>query len=556
MLHLIRANFLAIAMLTWFGASAQNIKEIDRIFQDWNQKNHPGGVVMVTKGNEPIFKKSFGFANMQYNVSNDLETAFNIASVSKQFTGLGIALLVEQGKISADDNIKMHLPELPDFGDRIKIRHLLHHTSGLRSTPELFGIAGWREGDAIYTEDVYNYLCKQKDLNFEPGEEFMYSNSNYVLLALIIQKVSGEEFSSWMNSNVFMPLNMKSTYVDALNEKTAGNTSTPYFEKEENVFICAENTGLEIGASNVYSTAPDLQKWLNQLKSPDKKWASAIDFMLTTKALNSGTPNEYANGLFVDTYKGNKRIYHEGGILGYVSFCMYFPDEQLSVIVLCNYLDYRAHQRVDGLLSLLLEDKTVKNQASEEIAVTPLHEDLAKSVCGSYWNWNDSYLRTVQMESDTLWYVRTNGAKSPLFQIEDSTFVIGGIKAVVKVRFGNKDGKLVMHVQDGDKPEQHLEYFDNTAPTAEELTSYCGSFYSAELETTYSIQAANGGIIGYHSRHGSFEIQSIGKDFVNWSGFANAKYVYDEKGHVLGFHLTTTRIRNILFAKQPEVVGQ
>jgi len=161
--------------------SAQNFNaKIDLLFNEWNQPNHPGGVVSIMKKNEILFSKAYGLANIQYNVRNTTETIFNIGSVSKQFTAMGIVLLHLDDKLSIDDDIRKYLPELDDFGKKITIRHLLHHTSGIRSSPELFGLAGWRDGDAITTEDAYRYLCKQKDLNFEPGKEFMYSNSGYI----------------------------------------------------------------------------------------------------------------------------------------------------------------------------------------------------------------------------------------------------------------------------------------------------------------------------------------------------------------------------------------
>lgn len=542
--------FLVVSMIWTTTLFAQKTAKIDQLFEDWNQENHPGGVVYVAKEDNVLYSKAFGLANVQYSVPNTLESIFNLASVSKQFTALGIALLHIEGKLSIDDSIQKYLPELPDFGHPITIRHLLHHTSGLRSTPELFALAGWREGDAISTEDVFSYMCKQTDLNFVPGSEFMYSNTNYVLLALIISRVTQQDFPDWMKSNVFDPLGMSSTFIDASNLICTTNTSSPYMEVEENHFLPALNSSLDLGASNVYSSAPDLMKWLAQINHPEKKWEKAIELLLTNDPLTNGTFNEYAFGLITDEFNGNKRIYHAGGIPGYLSFTMNFPDEQISVVVLTNYLDHKAHQRIEMLLSLMLDDKSANQDKPETIKTVPLNIKSAENFVANYWNNRENYARSVYLENDTLWYLRTNGFKSPLFQIEDSIFLVGGIKATVRVKFVKQNGLVYMNVKDGIKPEQTFEPYDNSPPTSTEFMAYCGTYYSPELETSYSISMNDQALMGYHSRHGFFDIEVLRRNLVSWSGMAVARYEWDDQGAVTGFYVTMDRMRNVWFEKR------
>ncbi len=544
-----KSILFAVSLLLSTSLSAQKGQKIDQLFEDWNQVNHPGGVVYISKDDKVLYSKAFGLANIQYNIPNSTESLFNLASVSKQFTALGIALLHEEGKLSIDDSIQMYLSEIPNFEHTITIRHLLHHTSGLRSTPELFGLAGWRDGDAIRTEDVFNFMCKQTDLNFEPGSEFMYSNTNYVLLAMIISGVTQQDFSDWMKSNVFDPLGMTNTHVDESNVIRTANTTTPYMEVEENQFVSIQNSSLDIGASNVYSSAPDLMKWMKQLNNPEKEWESTIELLLTNDTLTNGMSNEYAFGLIEDKYLGNKRIYHTGGIPGHLSFSMNFPDEELSVVILTNYLDFKAHQRVERLLSLFLKDRGDKQNATERIKPIPLNLSQAGNYVANYWNNSANYARSVYLENDTLWYLRTNGFKSPLLQIEDSVFVLGGIKATVRVQFRKRDGVIYMHVKDGEKAEQILEPYDISPPTLAEVTTYAGVYYSSELETSYTIMLNNEELIGYHSRHGYFPIEVLRKGLVNWSGMAVAKYKLDDEGKVLGFYVTMDRVRNVWFMK-------
>lgn len=545
-----KSILLVFSILITSTLLAQKTNEVDQIFEDWNQKNHPGGVVYILKSDKVLYLKAFGLANMQYSIPNTTESIFNLASVSKQFTALGIALLQEDRKLSIDDSIQKYLPELPNFGHKITIRHLLHHTSGLRSTPELFGLAGWKDGDVISTEDVFNYTCKQRDLNFKPGSEFMYSNTNYVLLAMIIGRITNQSFADWMKSNIFNPLGMSKTYIDESNINVTAYTNTPYFEEKKNQFVIAHNSSRDIGASNVYSSAPDLMKWVKQINNPEKKWLNAINLMLTDDTLTSGTSNEYAMGLITDDYKGNRRIYHNGGIPGYLSFTMNFPNEQLSVIVLANYLDYQANQRVETLLSLFLNEKSDKQMAEEGIKYVPLNLKCATNYTSNYWNNKENYSRSVYVKNDTLWYLRPNGHKSPLLQVNDSVFVVGGIKSTVHVCFKKNDDLVYMHVKDGLKPVQIFEPYDNSPPTSVDLSNYCGIYYSSELETSYTITKDQEGLKGYHSRHGFFSIEILRKGIVNWSGMAVAKYKLDSQGKVMGFYVTMNRVRNVWFAKQ------
>ena len=175
---------------TFSQASQKQLQKMDGLFTSWNTSNHPGGSVLVSKDGKTIFSKSYGLANIEYNIPNTNTTLFNIGSISKQFTAMGIVLLEQQNKLSIDDDIRKHIPELPDFSETITVRHLLHHTSGLRDLHGLLGLAGWRSGDLETNDDVYRIIKNQKELNFKPGEEFLYSNTGYILLAKIIENIS------------------------------------------------------------------------------------------------------------------------------------------------------------------------------------------------------------------------------------------------------------------------------------------------------------------------------------------------------------------------------
>lgn len=530
--------------------NAQNIeKDIDNILTEWNNENHPGGVISIHKKDRVVFSKAYGLANIKYNIPNSTETIFNIGSVSKQFTAMAIVLLHLEGKLSIDDDIRKYLPQLYDFENTITIRQLLHHTSGFRSTPELFALAGWRDGDAITTEDDFRYFYKQTGLNFEPNSQFMYSNSNYVLLAKIVAEVTKENFNTWMTKHLFTPLNLNSTFVDETNSNTLPKVATPYHEFEPNHFTRGENISLDIGASNIYTTANDLMNWMNNFNHPTPGWEKAFSMLQTTDTLNNGQLNNYAFGVVMDDFYGNKRVQHTGGTPGFLSFTAYYPNEELTMVLLTNLSSYEVNNKYIQLSQLFLKNKTPKPEKRKSPTPIPFDLEIAKNFSGDYWNVDGNYSRKIYVQNDTLWYMRTNGMKSPLIQTGKNRFMMGGIKALVGVEFEAGE-KNKMTVTDGNNPAQFFEEYDNTALSITEKETYTGLFYSAELETTYRIMLIDGQLIGYHSRHGEFPIRILKRDITDWSGMAIVKYQRNSDGEIIGFYIDMNRVENVWFEKR------
>ena len=216
--------FLFLSLCSEAQLFENQIHSIDSLFEEWNQPDFPGGVVGVMKDGEAAFQKAYGLASLEYLVPNNESTLFNIGSVSKQFTAMGIVLLQQQGKLHFDDEIQKYLPGFPEFKQKITIRHLLHHTSGLRELHDLLALAGWRGDDYRTNEDIYRFMLRQKDMNFKPGDEFMYCNTGYILLAKIIENITGESFPEWMKKSVFESLGLHRTFVEDNYQHIVPNT--------------------------------------------------------------------------------------------------------------------------------------------------------------------------------------------------------------------------------------------------------------------------------------------------------------------------------------------
>ena len=287
-----------------------------------------------------IYKHGYGMANLDHNVTITPSTVFHVASMSKQFAAASIVLLAQQGKLSLDDDIRKHIPELPDFGSRITIRHLIHHTSGLRDQWNLLGLAGWRYSlDLITDEDVMSVVTSEKDLNFKPGEKHVYCNTGYTLMAIIVKRVSDMSFREFTTKNIFEPLGMMKTHFRDDHAEIVKNNAYGY-EPEKGGSFRLSNTNFDtVGATSLHTTVEDLALWDENFYHPRVGGVSFLEQMLQRGRLDDGETLDYAFGLVLGKYKGLRTVDHAGGDAGYRSDMTRFPDQHFSAAVLCNSAD-------------------------------------------------------------------------------------------------------------------------------------------------------------------------------------------------------------------------
>lgn len=376
------------------------IQKIDSLFLDWNQPNHPGGAVGVTKNGKTVFSKAFGLASLEYLVPNAPGTIFNTGSVSKQFTAMGIVVLAQQGRLSVDDDIRKHLPELPHFGQTITIRHMLHHTSGLRSLHAMLELAGWRSDDARTNADLNRFLLRQQDLNFKPGAEYLYCNTGYMLMVNIIEKVTGEKFRDWMIKTVFKPLGMTQTYVEDNYNNIVPNNATSYYGGNSSAFTRAVEYWGYVGSGNMHSTTDDLLRWLDNFTNPQEGWEPHFKMLQTLDNLNDGAENSYAYGVVIGDSKGVNSVGHGGAIGGFRANVITYPEQALSIAVLTNFSRGNPGQKSSAISDVLLEVKSdvAKKMASQSSKTLKLSKKALKKFEGSYWNAKENYSRKMYLK--------------------------------------------------------------------------------------------------------------------------------------------------------------
>lgn len=301
-----------------------------------------------------LVSKAYGMADLEHDVPNTPETVFEAGSVSKQFTAAGVLLLARDGKLSLDDPVRKYVPELPDYGSPLLIRHMLVHMSGLRDWGSVESIAGWPRTSRVYTHDhVLDIVSRQKALNFTPGSQYSYSNTGYNLAAIIVARVSGMPFAEFEKQRIFTPLGMARTEWRDDFTRIVKNRAVAYSSRG-NAFH--QNMPFENihGNGGLLTTVGDLLKWNEHFVKPVVGDASFVAEQQTPGKFNDGKPGTYALGLVVNTYRGVREVGHSGSTAGYTAYLMRHPGQGVSVAVLCNVAGGTAGQYAHALADLLM----------------------------------------------------------------------------------------------------------------------------------------------------------------------------------------------------------
>lgn len=321
-------------------ASAQSwtdtVAAIEKIFSRYNSNTAPGAELAISRNGQVIFSKAWGMADLEHNVPLTTNSLSEAGSVSKQFTAAAILLLEQQGKLSLDDDVRKHIPELPDYGKVITLRHMMQHTSGLKDWGSVMELAGWGRGSRAYSNEYALYVVsKQESLNNNPGDEYIYSNSNYNLLAVIVQRVTGLTLATFTERNIFQPAGMKHTEWRANYRKVVKDRAIAYSKSGQLYYTNMPNENA-YGNGGLLTTAEDLLAWNHYYLSGKFGNPSLLPDQTATRKLNNGRANNYAAGLVTDSINGWKAISHTGATAGYRAYLEHFPEAGLSIAWLSN----------------------------------------------------------------------------------------------------------------------------------------------------------------------------------------------------------------------------
>lgn len=408
----------------------------NKLFSQWDKSNSPGAAVSVMIDGEIIYKKGFGCANLEYDIPIMPSTIFHVASVSKQFTAMAILLLEKEGKLSIYDDVHKYIPELPDFGQTITIEHLIHHTSGLRDQWELLFLSGWREDDVITKEHIMKMITRQKALNFEPGTQFLYSNSGYTLMAEIVERVTGQTFASFTKEYIFKPLEMNNTHFHDDNDMIVKNRAYSYRLDLKDGFKKSVLNFSNVGATSLFTTVEDLSKWGENFNIYKVGGSSVINRMLQRYTLKNGETIPYACGVSIKEYKGLRTIEHNGADAGFRSSIVCFPDQKMTVSVLSNLSTFKPEYYAKKLAEIFLSDEIskkennvnlyedIKNTANDMVDCNmELSSEDLDIYTGCYYSEElDTYYK-IQRQNNKLIVKHTRHSDCKLIPYNNDTFV-------------------------------------------------------------------------------------------------------------------------------------
>ncbi len=542
-----------ISLLTMEPRGKTPEKQIDQIMARFNNPSSPGASIAVLKDGKIVFKKGYGAAELEYDTPITSSSVFHIASVSKQFTAFAILMLENEGKLSINDDVRKYIPEVPDFGKVITLNHLLHHTSGLRDQWELLAMAGWRLDDNITTKQILNLVSRQKELNFNPGDEMVYCNTGYTLLAEVVARVSGMGFADFTKSRIFEPLKMNSTsfYDDC--ERLVKKRAYSYY---------ADSTGFKksnlnystVGATSLFTTSEDLCLWALNFEKPvlGKDFIAKMDMK---GVLNNGDTIGYAMGQGIYNYRGLKVYEHGGADAGYRTDLMRIPDQHFSVNVLSNMASFNPGDIASKIRNIYLSDKMVSvpekaiqqpvQDNSSNLVIDP---ELLRAYSGQY-ELQPGVIATISTENNELYAEARGLQKTKMVPLSSSSFAVREANAEVTF-VPNEKGRIEnirVLIQGQQVVARRLPDFD---PNAVNLAEYAGEYYSDELNTGYTFLVKSGKLVARHFRTGDVNLVPVKENVFSgdqWY-FGQVEFIRNEN-NVTGYKVGTGRVRNLKFTK-------
>ena len=542
------------------------IAEVDAIFGDFDTRESPGCSLGVIRNGDFIYRRGYGMANLEYDIPLSSRSVFRIGSTSKQFTAMAITLLAESGQISLDDPLSKYFPEFPAWAKQISIQQLVHHSSGIRDYLDLAYLAGKTEDSGYFSDDwAIALLARQRESNFPPGSEFLYSNSGYLLLAHIVKRTTGLSLREFSEKKIFMPLGMNNTHFHDDHTHIVKQRASGYAPDNE-AFSISMTTLDIVGDGSIYTTINDLLLWdRNFYQNRLGKGGPALIEQLTTAGTLSGgdkmtagaghsfaSGQHYASGLLLENYRGLPMISHGGAFVGYRAEIIRFPEQRFSVAVLCNRSDgtptVKARQVADYFLADVLQTRPETELAGDGYQ---LSEDQLQLYTGDFWEESESFAAETQVDGGKLWAVHSPERRNELAPVGPHRFRMLGLPGDILVEFTMNDSGVekMVTIIDG-YPGGSFTPFSRREISPAELGEYSGDYYSPELDVRYLLGMDRDRLLFQLKDQDPRELTAMfGETFESpdWGAF---EFKHDGQGNITGFLLSSGRVRNLLFIRQ------
>ncbi len=542
MRRLILASACLLLLCSFVSAQTLNpsqITRIDAVFSDYAKPDSPGCALGIYRNGAITYAHGYGMASLELRVPITSQTVFDIGSTSKQFTAFSILLLQQQGKLSVDDDIRKFMPEIPDYGRRITLHHLMTHTSGMRDYAGLFDLAGVPEQNLTNDEDAIDLIVRQKALNFMPGDEWDYSNTGFFLLSQVVKRVTGKTLRDFDEENIFTPLGMSSTQIFNDHRLVIPRRATGYsYDSKRKAFGVEMSNFEQTGDGSIQTNVEDLERWDENFYTAKVGGSDLIRQMRVVGKLNNGEEHGYAAGLEITKYRGQPAVRHGGAWAGYRSELLRFPLQHTSIAVLCNVAQSGPDERANRVADVVLAGTLA--QIPQRPPPVQLSSDSLQQHVGVYRSDKGQYQR-IEFKEGKLWLANYGMELIPRSENDFGLKITDG-----EVSF-SKD-ELSLQLSAAEKLEKYIRIQTHTP---KDLAPFTGDFYSSELDATWQLRVHAGQLTAHIKHSDSPDINLLPID----------DHTFTIEGGSLGFEdvdgapakrgfLTVDRIRNIEFVKK------
>jgi CubicO group peptidase (beta-lactamase class C family) len=574
--HYLTSKHVVLACLALFALAAQannaldpaTTQAVERILSNFDSPNKPALAVTVIRGGKPILERALGSVDLESKAPATVDTKFQVDALAWEFIAYAVFIMEEQGKVTLDDDIGRYLPELPAFARKITIKHLLSSTDGLYGYKTLQALAGSGAGEPTQYKDIVQLLHSQKQTNFNPGQAFSPGgDTRFILLARIVEVVSGQAFDAFCKSQIFAPLGMANTTFVYGTGRPLQNTAVPYRLDASGVLQRDDGPANVAGPANLYASIRDFSIWRAWIASPPPGKQSLVSKLGIPIRLDNGTPIKDVSSIttFGQQHAGQERglpkVYRIASFGGYASSVFHFPGNDLAVVVLSSGLSYSGYVGMQ-IANILLSDRFPEppniDYASIKAVDVPLQH--LQQLEGKYWDATRATAASVALKDKVLHYTRPRETEARvLIPLGDSRFQvkIDGDDSFVVRFMGDKKSQSVHYTMSGSDPIV-LQRYTPVAHTKDELGRYAGTFYNKELNASFILDAGSGALVADNRRGGIVTFSSIGPDkFAGDQRFMGGiTFVRGEKGDIAGLRVVVDEVRNLVFQKLRDDGGQ
>jgi CubicO group peptidase (beta-lactamase class C family) len=525
----------------WGAARDAQQQKVDGVFAEYAKPGSPGCAVGVIRDGDFVYRKGYGMGSVELGVALSPESVFYMGSVSKQFTAAAVVLAQEQGYLSLDDDVRKYVPEIPDYGQTITLREMLHHTSGFRDFLSLFVLAGRDVADVHSQAEIIDMIARQKGLNNAPGEAWLYSNTNYYLLGVVIQRAAKKSLNEFATKNIFEPLGMTHTrFYDDHTLVLSGRVAA-YDPDQDGKFLVDWSTQYDIvGAGGLMSTVDDLLLWDRNFYENKLGKGTLLKQLQTKGVLHDGKQISYALGLEIASYRGLPIVEHDGGLYGYRTNILRFPDQRFTAVCLCNLSNANPHDLSRRIADIYL-DKELQTLAVEPITPNEKGFPDANQFAGKYLDLQKHFVYTFSAADGQLmaWGAKLRRVGPNQFRdLGTGTITFEGSGAEMKATL-EMDGKAFFAGQRVAPPQ-----LSETA-----LAKYSGSYRSAELDATYTLKVEKGKLTLRNGWKPEESLTPLTKDEFESEEYGTIVFRRDSNQQLNGFSLNTVEARDIGFAR-------